>query len=337
MKLHRNAALSWSGRRLLVDRVLVQGWTLRAAAEAAGVSVRYARKWVGRYRLEGAPFREPNADSVVHFYYVRDLLEEILRERGDELAAVVVAPDYVHISPEAVADLFDLARSSGVPTVCDDVKYGYRMRMGPSLEGVEPNLLVYAKGIGNGWPVACVLGAADAMAPLRPATSSLTFDAPTAAAVLATLARLRELDAQAAIAREAGVFLAECRRRIAARRLPIEIAGSGNAFQLVAEQDVGRDLVAHALAAGLVFEPEDQQLPSAAFTAAVVAEAVERFDRALERLASARPELIGAGISESARLEAAWTQMDGAPERGWALDEALSFLEPRVREACAAA
>jgi len=53
MKLHRNAALSWSGRRFLVDRVLVQGWTLTAAAEAAGVSVRCARKWVGRYRFEG--------------------------------------------------------------------------------------------------------------------------------------------------------------------------------------------------------------------------------------------------------------------------------------------
>jgi transposase InsO family protein len=53
MKLHANAALSWSGRRLLVQRVLVEGWTLTAAAEAAGVSVRCARKWVGRYRLEG--------------------------------------------------------------------------------------------------------------------------------------------------------------------------------------------------------------------------------------------------------------------------------------------
>jgi transposase InsO family protein len=53
MKLHRNAALSWSGRRLLSERVVVEGWTLRAAAEAAGVSVRCARKWVGRYRLEG--------------------------------------------------------------------------------------------------------------------------------------------------------------------------------------------------------------------------------------------------------------------------------------------
>jgi transposase InsO family protein len=54
MKLHRNAALSWSGRRLLCERVLVEGWTLTAAAEAAGVSVRCARKWVSRYRVGGA-------------------------------------------------------------------------------------------------------------------------------------------------------------------------------------------------------------------------------------------------------------------------------------------
>jgi transposase len=53
MKLHRNAALSWHGRRRLVQRVVEQGWTLTAAAAAAGVSVRCARKWVGRYRLEG--------------------------------------------------------------------------------------------------------------------------------------------------------------------------------------------------------------------------------------------------------------------------------------------
>ena len=53
MKLHANAALSWSGRRRLAERVMDGGWTLTAAAEAAAVSVRCARKWVGRYRLEG--------------------------------------------------------------------------------------------------------------------------------------------------------------------------------------------------------------------------------------------------------------------------------------------
>ena len=50
MDLHGNAALSWSGRRELARRVVDQGWTLAAAAGAAGVSVRCARKWVGRYR-----------------------------------------------------------------------------------------------------------------------------------------------------------------------------------------------------------------------------------------------------------------------------------------------
>jgi transposase len=54
MKLHANAALSWSGRRRLCELVVDQGWTVTAAAATAGVSVRCARKWVGRYRVDGA-------------------------------------------------------------------------------------------------------------------------------------------------------------------------------------------------------------------------------------------------------------------------------------------
>ena len=53
MKLHANAALSLNKRRLLCRRVVEQGWSLTKAAEAAEVSVRCARKWVGRYRAEG--------------------------------------------------------------------------------------------------------------------------------------------------------------------------------------------------------------------------------------------------------------------------------------------
>ncbi|HEX3054916.1 MAG TPA: IS481 family transposase [Gaiellaceae bacterium] len=53
MKLHANAALSWSGRRRLCRLVVDDGWTVAAAAAAMGVSVRCARKWVGRYRLDG--------------------------------------------------------------------------------------------------------------------------------------------------------------------------------------------------------------------------------------------------------------------------------------------
>jgi transposase len=56
MDLHGNAALSWSGRRELARRVVDQGWTLTAAADAASVSVRCARKWVGRYRAGDRQF-----------------------------------------------------------------------------------------------------------------------------------------------------------------------------------------------------------------------------------------------------------------------------------------
>jgi transposase InsO family protein len=53
MNLHANAALSLKGRRELCLAVIDQDRTLTQAAEAAGVSVRCARKWVGRYRAAG--------------------------------------------------------------------------------------------------------------------------------------------------------------------------------------------------------------------------------------------------------------------------------------------
>ena len=84
MDLHANAALSWSGRRELARRVVEQGWTLSAAAEAAGVSVRCARKWAGRYRCgdrvladrSSAPRRVANrtpADRVAVIVLLRQL------------------------------------------------------------------------------------------------------------------------------------------------------------------------------------------------------------------------------------------------------------------------
>ena len=48
MTLHRNAKTCPASRRLLARRVLVEGWTLTQAAEAAGVSVQRAREWVRR-------------------------------------------------------------------------------------------------------------------------------------------------------------------------------------------------------------------------------------------------------------------------------------------------
>ena len=53
MRLHANAALSLRQRERMVGRVLVQGWSLTQAAEAAEVSERTCAKWVARYRAGG--------------------------------------------------------------------------------------------------------------------------------------------------------------------------------------------------------------------------------------------------------------------------------------------
>lgn len=53
MNLHANARTCPKSRRLLVDRVAA-GWSVMEAAAAAGISDRTARRWLQRWRSEGA-------------------------------------------------------------------------------------------------------------------------------------------------------------------------------------------------------------------------------------------------------------------------------------------
>ena len=96
MNLHANAALSLKGRRELCRGVVERERTLAQAAEAAGVSVRCARKWVGRYRAEGevglrdqssAPHRIPHRTSEQRVEAIAALRR--LRFTGPEIAEVL--------------------------------------------------------------------------------------------------------------------------------------------------------------------------------------------------------------------------------------------------------
>jgi transposase InsO family protein len=73
MNSHKHARLTRAGRALLVTRVLQEGWTVAAAAHAAGVSRRTTYKWLERFKTEGAaglldrssrPRRSPRACSA---------------------------------------------------------------------------------------------------------------------------------------------------------------------------------------------------------------------------------------------------------------------------------
>src|SRR5688500_2265091 len=53
MNTHSRARTTALSRADLVKRVRSQGWTVAAAADKAGISVRTAHKWLGRAKAEG--------------------------------------------------------------------------------------------------------------------------------------------------------------------------------------------------------------------------------------------------------------------------------------------
>lgn len=54
MNIHENARTTPASRALLVRRVRLEGWRVRDAAHAAGISTRTAYKWLRRFADEGA-------------------------------------------------------------------------------------------------------------------------------------------------------------------------------------------------------------------------------------------------------------------------------------------
>ncbi len=96
MNLHANAALSLKGRRELCLQVIAEERTLTQASAAAGVSVRCARKWVGRYRADGelglhdrssAPRSIPHRTSEQRTEVIAALRR--LRFTGPEIAEIL--------------------------------------------------------------------------------------------------------------------------------------------------------------------------------------------------------------------------------------------------------
>ena len=77
---HKNARLTFEGRKLLVERIAVMG--LMPAAEAAGISARTARKWLRRFEAHGA---QGLLDRSSRPAKTRTNLDEALCERIEQL------------------------------------------------------------------------------------------------------------------------------------------------------------------------------------------------------------------------------------------------------------
>jgi transposase InsO family protein len=174
MRLHGNARTCLHSRLLIVERVLAHGWTVAAAAEAAGVSVRTAAKWLARYRSEGraglvdrssAPRRIPRrtpAERVRAIELLRRLrmtaaeIAEILRMPLSTVSAVlkrIGLGKRSRLEPFEPANRYECARAGELVHV-DVKKLGRFTRPGHRMLGRGPGR--YEEGAGYEYVHVCV-------------------------------------------------------------------------------------------------------------------------------------------------------------------------------------
>jgi len=211
-------------------------------SDATSGAVRGARALTGRERIAccgyhgwqdwyiGSTTRNAGVPQAVraltHPFVYNDLasLQKLLQEHKGEFAAVILEP--VNFWPPAAGFLEGvkrLAHEQGALLIFDEICCGFHFGLGGAQKkfGVTPDLACFGKAMGNGLPIACVVGRADVMKVFEDIFFSFTFGgevASMAAAmkvldVLETTDALVRMDANGrllqgglnALAREAGL------------------------------------------------------------------------------------------------------------------------------------
>jgi glutamate-1-semialdehyde aminotransferase len=181
---------------------------LKTGAEAMGAAVRLARVTTGRDRILGCGYHGwldwcqraessgiPSATRALYGeipFNDAERARELIRAAGDELAAVVFEPVILREPDrEWLTVLREETRRVGALLVVDEIKTACRLAVGGVTEryGLDPDLVVVAKAIANGFPLAAVGGIEEVMAGAGRTwiSSTLATEWVALAASLATL------------------------------------------------------------------------------------------------------------------------------------------------------
>jgi len=120
MKVHANARLSLIGRRRVIDRVVMERWSVTAAAEAAGVTERTVYRWLARWRAHGP------AGLVDR----RSVPKRIPHKTRPERVAAICALRRLHFTAAEIAEALQMALST-VSAVLLREGLGKRSRLAP--------------------------------------------------------------------------------------------------------------------------------------------------------------------------------------------------------------
>jgi glutamate-1-semialdehyde 2,1-aminomutase len=131
-----------------------------------------------------------------------DLLADTIKRHGDQIAAVLTEPVMCNTGcilpkPGYLEAMRELTQKAGIVLIFDEVITGFRLGLAGAQGrlGIKPDLSVFAKGIGGGFPVAAMGGRADIMALVANGTVSMagTYSA-NGIAIAAANAAMDELN-----------------------------------------------------------------------------------------------------------------------------------------------
>ena len=128
-----------------------------------------------------------------------EALQSIVSEHGSHLAAVIMEPTRnIPPTPGFLEGVRELCDQCGAKWIIDEVTAGFRFaRGGVHLNyGVAPDIAVFAKALGNGHPIAAIIGRAETMQAAQDTfiSSALWTEGVGFAAGLATLDVMQNVD-----------------------------------------------------------------------------------------------------------------------------------------------
>ena len=181
--------------------------------------------------LEPAGVPRALAGTAIPFQY-NDVsgLERAVAAAGDDLAAIVMEPiRSTEPMPGFLERVRDEAHRHQALLVFDEVSSGFRLNTGGAhlMLGVRPDIAVLAKAIGNGYPMAAIIGTGEAMQAAQETFISSTHwtERTGPAAALATLAKHQRLNVGPELVKTGLSVRAVWRRAAAAAGLAITVAG----------------------------------------------------------------------------------------------------------------
>lgn len=136
-------------------------------------------------------------DLIVLPWNDLEILEQTLKEKADEIAAVITEPvmcDSGPILPAAgfLEGIKDLTQKYGIVLIFDEVITGFRLSIGGAQKyfGVTPDISTFAKAIASGYPFGAVAGKKEIMECGIHASGTFNGNPVGTAAALATIEEL---------------------------------------------------------------------------------------------------------------------------------------------------